>query len=351
MVTLHHQAKTHILAGIRSGQFPLQRPLPPVDAIAAMTGCSTDTVRRALRDLARDGILRNANRGGTVVMRMPALGHVLLLLSPDAHTNLLFQEPIAQACLTAGYEVDILLGDVGNDATYDRLERALSAAPATTTLVVLAPHWHKEHALERLCAAANKAPTRLYIESEGIPAELPTGMQIEFDWAAAAKALVLYLRDLGHRRVAVFSGIVPTETTSLISRTAHLFEQMCEIAGLQCLPYYWISAQGPFAEFVRRHGITAYWDVTDHRAIQTFGELLEAGIRVPDECSLIGRNDTPWSREGRMALTTLSLNPAGVAASVVATLQASEAGTPMRTQYAVAPQLIVRGSSGPAPTP
>ncbi len=344
MASLQQQASARVVAGIRAGRYPCHAPLPPVATLAAECGCSVETIRRALRDLKHEGILRNANRGGMVVMRAPMLGHVGIVLSCDHHLNLILQETIVQACLTAGYEVDVLLGDLALDATHARLLRALDEPVPLTALVVLSPHAHTAEARARLRAALARVPQRVYFDLEGLSDDLPTGVHVKTDAAAAAEAVAQHLGELGHRRVAIFGGATPTEHDSDASACARLFIHRCDLAGMHCTPYYWGDETLP--DFLRARQISAYWEINDYTALNTISALHRAGLRVPEDISVIGRHDTPWSRDGALPLTTLSLNPAELAAQLVASLPLPAAAFHDNTLRYVAPTLIARCSSG-----
>jgi len=73
-------------------------------------------------------------------------------------------------------------------------------------------------------------------------------------------------------------------------------------------------------------------------------------LNVPQDISIIGRYDTPWSIECQPQLTTLSINSHASAQSLLHALELmnsdSDAGGGRR--ILVSPELIVRASTGPA---
>jgi len=73
---------------------------------------------------------------------------------------------------------------------------------------------------------------------------------------------------------------------------------------------------------------------------------------VPQDVSIVGRNDTPWSRECTPLLTTVSLNPEGTAAALLDCLEKQRlhpGSIPFGSVIRVLPKLMVRESTGPAP--
>lgn len=65
------EVRETVLARIRDGTWPPGSRIPDEVQLAAEFGCARSTVHRALRELAREGVLERRRRGGTRVPEMP----------------------------------------------------------------------------------------------------------------------------------------------------------------------------------------------------------------------------------------------------------------------------------------
>lgn len=72
--TLHRQAAEYIRDRIESGEYPVGSQIPTENELAALLGVSRPTVRQALENLAREGVLSRVKGRGTFVMK-PKVTH------------------------------------------------------------------------------------------------------------------------------------------------------------------------------------------------------------------------------------------------------------------------------------
>ncbi|CAB3756486.1 LacI family DNA-binding transcriptional regulator [Paraburkholderia humisilvae] len=95
---------------------------------------------------------------------------------------------------------------------------------------------------------------------------------------------------------------------------------------------------------------TAIFTANDQSAFGAIAAAREAGLRVPDDISVIGFDDIPMAEQFHPALTTVRQPFQQMARSAVNTLLAQVAGhdaAPQRVTFAA--ELMVRDSTGPAP--
>ena len=96
---------------------------------------------------------------------------------------------------------------------------------------------------------------------------------------------------------------------------------------------------------------TAVLTSNDLTAIGAMGAIAEAGLRVPEDISVIGYDDILLSAFTMPPLTTVSLPRADIATAAFRALWnaiTSDAKKPvMGTDCLVRPKLVVRGSTGP----
>lgn len=338
----------YISQRIENGAFPTGETLPSMQEIAKRTGSSLYAVRNAVRALSGRGVLRSVRRRGTIVERRPALGRATVLLARDPHTNVLLQGPLSIALVRAGYEVSSVPYVFGEGAEGRRLldTRARDA----DILIALAPgETHEDHA-EMVWRFAERFSVRVFYQYEDVYCPVQA-VRIQSDWVAAARLVAGHLLGLGHRRIGTLSGSYPGES-SASARRSEALRHMVELAGGECFPYYYtLHGHDGDVAFLRSRGCTAWWAVNDHWAVGTLSRLAASGLRVPDDMSVVGMNDTPYCAETQPSLTSLSLDPEGVARAMVEAITGAResCADASRNVVLVPPRLVARESTGPAP--
>lgn len=180
------------------------------------------------------------------------------------------------------------------------------------------------------------------------------------DDALGGEIAARHLFELGHRRVGQLHG--PSFISCFIDRglafdrftinsggtlvTTHAGQQAASVEGGYLAA---ISILGSGEELP-----TAIFAHNDMMALGALRALQEAGLRCPEDISIIGYNDSEISSHCRPALTTVHL-PAfevGVAAATVAVTQMSTIKT-KATVHMMVPRLVARLSTSPpkVPTP
>jgi DNA-binding LacI/PurR family transcriptional regulator len=93
---------------------------------------------------------------------------------------------------------------------------------------------------------------------------------------------------------------------------------------------------------------TAVVAFNDRVAIGLRDGLVRAGVRVPEDVSVVGYDDSPMARLGTFDLTSVSQEPELLASATVERLSAALQGEPAPADdVVVSPRLVVRSSSGP----
>jgi LacI family transcriptional regulator len=174
---------------------------------------------------------------------------------------------------------------------------------------------------------------------------------VEYDNAGGGYDATQHLIELGHRRI-LFAGFVPPQTTTQ-ARLAGA-RRAYEDAGLPAEdllvpPSGFTSEAGDRAvtEALReRSPFTAVVAAADHVAIGCLRALRRAGLRVPEDVSLVGFDDIAVVSDLTPALTTVRV-PFGELGTVSAriAMDAEERG---RYRHIVLPtELVVRESTAP----
>ena len=349
---LFEQVKHCVSEMIRSGKCPVGETLPPAEHLATRIKCSEGTVRRALTELAQEGVVKRIQRRGTVVAKQPGKGNICLLLAADAHRNLILQGPVYIALNHAGYNVDVVpvtpeLSHVG--AHCGRLFNGAS----NVDLVALEQFSAHSEGSGRLFLELLQMFDRRVVISMDSRQRLPDTSIISPDQHKSAQIVIQHLISLGHKHVAV-SANGEDGTESWIAERARYGQGLLEVTGADFFPlHFGDSLEESALDLVRSKGVSAFWLSHDYLAISLVNYLHRAGVGVPEDVSVIGGNDTPWSWVCRPPLTTVSLNPDGIAEAILAALERpgpDGQSDHFQTPILVPPLLVARESAGPPPS-
>jgi DNA-binding LacI/PurR family transcriptional regulator len=170
---------------------------------------------------------------------------------------------------------------------------------------------------------------------------------IGVDTRAAMSAAVAHLRALGHTRIARVAGIAEFRQTVLRDQA------FAEAAGPDAVvvPADYSGDSGAAATRELLAGDrppTAIVYDNDVMAVSAIGVAAELGVHVPGQLSVIAWDDSPLCRLPHPALTAMSLDITGYGAAAAATLLRVIAGERVPDRVFGTPELIVRGSTGPA---
>jgi DNA-binding LacI/PurR family transcriptional regulator len=182
---------------------------------------------------------------------------------------------------------------------------------------------------------------------------------IVLDHKHAARLALEHLKNLGHEDIAFIKG------QTLSSDSADRWNAICEVAGelnIQVRPELTIQLEGtdsspaigyPFAKqlLARKHPFTALFAYNDISAIGSMWAFHEAGLRVPEDISIVGFDDIPGAAFANPGLTTVRqplLRMGQIAAQTVVDL--IEGRGEYVPEIAIEPEFVVRESTGPAPS-
>src|SRR5271155_512718 len=187
---------------------------------------------------------------------------------------------------------------------------------------------------------------------------VPGVTNIILDHKLAARLALRHLVNLGHEEIAFLKGH-PASSDSAVR-----WSSICEVAaelGVRIRPELTVQIDStvstpelgyPYAKqlLARRQPFTALFAYNDVSAIGATWAFREAGLRIPEDVSVVGFDDIPGAAFANPALTTVRqpLQRMGqIAAQCV--LDQIEGISEYVPEIAIEPELIVRASSGPAP--
>ncbi|MBD1389152.1 LacI family DNA-binding transcriptional regulator [Neiella sp. HB171785] len=178
---------------------------------------------------------------------------------------------------------------------------------------------------------------------------------VRIDNAGAAKTATDYLLSLGHKRIGVITGL--SENPHTIDRLKG-YRQSLTDAGIECCDE-WV-AEGEFTmwsglnaaqHFIRlapEERPTAILSMNDEMAIGAIKGFRAAGIKVPEDMSIIGFDDIEVSRYAEPALTTIAQPAEEIGKAAANMLLRLIEGKELRqSDYILPYEFVVRSSSVP----
>ncbi len=183
----------------------------------------------------------------------------------------------------------------------------------------------------------------------------PTGPStIDSDNVGGARAATMHLLELGHRRIAHVRGRKDLESARLREQgfrealaDAHvpLDENLVRYGGYRAEE----TTEAARELLTLPERPTAIFAANDLSAIRIVEIAHELGLRVPEDLSVVGFDNIPESASCTPPLTTIAQPLQQMGADAVRLLIEIIAGTRSTEHLHLPSELIVRGSTGPAP--
>jgi len=248
---------------------------------------------------------------------------------------------------------EIILFTSTNESDYgSAIDRVRSSGLCAGLIVVT----HDQQSLDRLVELHQSGLATILVDTLGADSDLPA---VGADNYTGGLLAGRHLVGLGHRRIASILG--PLDHPYVQERRRGLRDALHE-AGLELDPgleadtgFEEALIRGRTRELLRlppRRRPTALFAYHDSAAFTVLDELAKAGVRVPEEVSVVGFNDIDAAAHVRPALTTVRQPFADMgqraAEILLTTLDRTESDE--TSQRIVLPtELIIRDSTAPAP--
>ncbi|MER8041489.1 LacI family DNA-binding transcriptional regulator [Streptomyces sp. NPDC094032] len=340
--------------GLLDGTWPPGSKLPTERALAAETGLSVTTVRRAYEDLVALGLVRRRQGAGTFAAHraeeVRADRRVVGVLVPD--TSFYYPrvlQGIEKELAAAGARL-VLACSHYDQAEEDAAVARLLGSGVHGLLLVPTLHTAADPALraERLMALpvpAVLAERRLAAHGPGDPTE-----HVRTDHEGGAYDAVRHLRALGHRRfgLVVRSGApttAPVEYGFARAMADLGLPEPCRESGTMG---EWNAGRADRAvAALRAAGVTAALCFGDREAALVLAAARRAGLRVPDDLALISY-DNEFADLAETPLTAVSppkFQLGRLAAQILLRRLAEGDAAPVQ-QVRLRPRLVVRASCG-----
>jgi LacI family transcriptional regulator, repressor for deo operon, udp, cdd, tsx, nupC, and nupG len=202
------------------------------------------------------------------------------------------------------------------------------------------------------------------LRGQGVPFVLINGFSpkvrapfVSPDDRAAMRLAVTHLASLGHRRVGLALGperFVPVQRKIegfLRAMGENLGVTDAEAQRLVEHSLYTLEGGQAAAGALLERGCTAVVCASDMMALGAIRAARQRGRSVPEDCSVIGFDDSPLIAFTDPPLTTIRQPVPAMGQAAVRALLEELGGTPApHSEFVFMPELVVRGSTAAAPT-
>jgi DNA-binding LacI/PurR family transcriptional regulator len=329
--------------------------LPRLEDVAERAGVSHQTVSRVINNhpnvskatrerveaaIAELGYRRNTAARSLVTRRSQTIGVLASELSQYGPANTLLG--VEQAARNAGYFVSIAaLKSVSRESIFDAVRHFMDQS--VDGIVVSVPH------SDTLLALADLKIGAPVVAVGSLGNDAVSGAMV--DQARGAELAVGHLIELGHRRIGHIAG--PQDWIDGVAR-AEAWSAVLGSAGLDddlLMTGDWSAGSGYEIgrKLAAERSATAVFVGNDQMALGLLRAFNEAGIRVPDDVSVVGFDDQPESGYFIPPLTTVRQDFEELGRRCIDIMLAAIEDGESVSSTVVAPELVVRQStSAPA---
>lgn len=346
-MSLAQQLRERIDAGAwpRGGRLPTEREMADTYSVGV------NTVRRAIRSLAEDGIVTSRQGSGTYLVDRPVSRARASIGVVVPSMNYYFPpllDGISRVADATGVEL-LFASSEYDDMLEKRRIRDLVSAGVQGLLI--APTLHISDPRARL-EELRSLPVPVVLIERLPPRSAPDDVlsYISTDVVAGAYGAVRHLAERNRRRIG-FLGRSDTATADSVwegySRAVHDFGLERIDAAIVRLGQWDAASFEDFAERARRHRLDALFCLGDREAIELLPRLQSTGISVPKDLAIVTYDD----EEAALADVPLSaVSPPKAEVGRLATtalLRRIDAGSEWSgVRTLLRPQVRIRASSG-----
>jgi len=336
-----------------------ENPRARLSDIAEQAGVSEATVSRVLND--RPGVSSSTRRA--VLTALDVLGYerpirlrgrsgLVGLIVPELDNPIFpaFAQVMETLLAQYGYTPVLCTQTPGGVTEDEYVELLLDRGVAG---IIFVSGMHAD-------STADHTAYRTLVE-RGLPIVLVNGYAegidapfISDDDAAAMDLAVTHLVSMGHRRIGLAVG--PLRFVPVVRKRAAFIEAVVrqtgvspeEAAGLVSHSLFGLEGGQAAAHHLLGLGVTAMVCGSDLMALGAIRTVRQRGLRVPEDVSVVGYDDSRLIPFTDPPLTTVrQAVPAMATAAVQALLDSVNHSPAPRDEFVFRPELIVRGSTGP----
>ena len=335
-------------------------PKPRLLDIAQVSGVSTATVSRVLNgkpgvgDDVRNQVLAAVDMLG--YERPPALRHktsgLVGVVVPELNNPIFpaFVQGLEYRLSQNGYTPLLCTQSPGGTTEDEAIELLLSQG-VSGIIFVSGLHADRTADMERYQELRRRGIPLAFINGWADDVE---GTFVATDDAAGMDVVVRHLVSLGHTRIALLIGpdrLVPA-ARKIEAFASALRDQLGVTDPEAHIAHTWYTLEGGHAaaEQMVAAGHTALICGSDLMALGAIRGVRGRGLRVPEDVSVVGYDDSPLIAFVDPPLTTVHQPVGPLCQAVVSALLGEIDGNPgPRAELLFRPELIVRASTGAAP--
>ena len=324
--------------------------------VAALAGVSHQTVSRVLNGstlvkadtrtkvlaaIEEMGYRRNNAARMLATNRSGRIGMISAHLA--LHGPSMIAVSVQEAGHTAGYDVSLVgVSDFTLESLQGAVDRLLDEAVEALVIAVA-----RRDATERVLSLDLSVPVVLV---QGVTQG--QAMASGIDQVRGARLATEHLLDLGHRHVAHVAG--PADWVEAGQRLAGWQQAHAERDALPgpLLAGDWSARSGYEAgrRIADDSGVTAVFVANDAMALGMLRAFHERGVEVPGRISVVGFDDVPEAAYFWPGLTTVSQEFSLLGRRAVDLTLRALGGESAPSEALIEPSLVVRGSTGSAPS-
>jgi alanine racemase len=325
--------------------------------VAREAGVSEATVSRVLND--RPGVSPDTRQ--SVLRALDVLGHdrperrrprssgLIGLVTPELDNPIfpLFAQVIGSALSQQGYTPVLCTQTPGGVPEDEYVEQLLERGVAGI-IFVSGLHADTHASVERYQRLVERRVPIVLINGYKAGVEAPF---FSCDDSLAGRMAVAHLVSLGHRRIGLISG---PERYVPVQRKVHGYRTAMAEAGLGAdIELTLFSVEGGHAAAARLldRGVTGIICGSDLMALGATRAVRARGLSIPGDVSVLGYDDSALLPFTDPPLSTLRQPVLAMALAAVRALTDEIGGQPApNSEYVFQPELVIRGSTGVAPS-
>lgn len=303
---------------------------------------SEETRQKVLKVIERSGYTPNAHARNLASKNNHTFGLILSDISNPFFPDLV--KSIQERAIELGYDITMANTNYDPDRTVASVQRMLEQRVSGVAVMTS----EMDGALVKRLAAREIAVVFLDVGQVG---QFVSNIVVNYE--KGIRAGVEHLLELGHRRIAYISGPLRLKSAQrrhlAFKRTMKKYE-----SSLHTEPFFY---EGDFKASGGRQAVeqmlqqkmrpTAIVAANDLMAIGAMSELRKAGLRVPEDISVVGFDDILFAALTDPPLTTIGIPREEIGrAAVEALLHTAKNENKQGHEYKINPKLIVRESTG-----
>jgi DNA-binding LacI/PurR family transcriptional regulator len=303
---LYQQVKAKIEEGIASGAYKEGDCLPSERTLSKHLGISMITTRRALNEMATDGILEKKwGKGVFVKKSLPPIVVPKKIALTVIHSKEYLSHPAVSGVISG-------LASVIGDSKEIHLE-----------VVFISPSMIEnsdyslllERDFDGLITTIQEIPVKsMKLIKKHIPHMIAINQSkmtpsVSFDFEDATRVIMRHLYDHGHRRIALLNGIKDSFISNAVLKgyTDFILNEGGVVdKDIIRFGFYDRNHGRELTEdILRSKKVSAIITGDDNMALGALDAILKAGLKCPDDISICSFNDFPFASMIKPALTTV----------------------------------------------